>query len=112
MATVSGDASICSYHSGSTVARYVNDARNGGANNTKLLTPNRLQNDITKYQRNPKGWWVTGTRPIPEGSELFMSYGPGYWAEANPFRGGAWKMFPEVQRRPTTSFSRVEDYGL
>jgi len=110
MATTGEDASICSYQSGSTVARYVNDARDRIANNTKLLTPNRLQKEVAKYQRNPKGWWITAARPIPAGSEVFFSYGVGYWSEDNPFHNGTWREFPEVLRRPKKSFSRVVDF--
>jgi hypothetical protein len=102
--------SICSYRSTSTVARYVNDARSSRRNNTKLMTPNRLQNDVARFQRNPKGWWITATRPIPAGSELFFSYGAGYWRPENPFHSGAWMQFPEVLRRPERSFSHVVDY--
>ncbi|KAJ3049928.1 hypothetical protein HK097_009089 [Rhizophlyctis rosea] len=110
MAAISGGASNCSYRSDSTVARYVNDAKSARGTNTKLLTPNKKQDDVAQYHRNQKGWCIAATKPIKAGSELFYSYASGYWTEGNEFHSGAWRNWKEVTARGPASFRGVEDY--
>ena len=70
---VSRKKCIDAFHMPEALARYANDAN--GLTKEKGLTNN------CKYEIYKNTGWITATKNIKAGSEIFVRYGPEYWRD-------------------------------
>ncbi len=70
---ISRNKCIDAYHTPNELARYANDAK--GLTKVKGITNN------CNYEIYKKSGWISATKDIKAGSELFVSYGAQYWKD-------------------------------